>query len=201
MFCEINELNHFVSDAPFASEPSASITPHTAPDGTTPDGMRKARFAGVWDEAAGAWVGGSWVDEEAAELAAEQFAAAVTRKMDEIRTTMDAALATGFTCTNGITMDATDEDARKLDAGSRLAARLGQAIMDVRDHHNVRHPGIPLDEVDTMVNDLGLNWLDKWNQKCYLQEAVTAIASRTELDPTDPDYLDPATATEALKAI
>ena len=189
-FIEINNYGYFICDAPHASGDEPNVRPHAAPDGTTPDGMRKARY-----------VNDSWVDEEAAGLAAEQFAVAVTRKMDEIRTAMDTALASGFTCTNGITMDATDEDARKLDAGSRLAARLGQATMDVRDHHNVRHPGIPLDDVDTMVNDLGLNWLEKWNQKCDLQEAVTAIAARTELDPTDPDYLDPATATEALKVI
>lgn len=166
------------------------MRPHTAPDGTTPDGMRKARY-----------FNDSWIDEEAAALAAEQFAAAVTRKMDEIRTAMDAALATGYTCSNGITMDATDADIRKLEDGHRRAPYRNATTMDIRDYLNIRQPGISLADVEVMVNELDENWLEKWNQKCDLQEAVAAIAARTELDPADPDYLDHSAAIEALQGI
>lgn len=57
MFCEIDELGYFISDAPLASEESALVVPHNATDGTKPDGMRKAK-----------WTGASWIDEEAAQL-------------------------------------------------------------------------------------------------------------------------------------
>ena len=167
-----------------------------------PEGMHTPRLLENWRELLDMDPDAQvWEEANPAQRDADLFAAVVTRKMDEIRTAMDAALATGFTCTNGITMDATDEDARKLDAGSRLTARLGQATMDVRDHHNVRHPGIPLDEVDIMVNELGLNWLEKWNQKCGLQESVTAIVARTALPPTDANYLGHTDAMAELELI
>jgi len=71
MFCKIDALQYFIYDAPHVSEPSANIAPYTASDDTKPDGMRKARFTGTWDDAAGEWIGGSWVDEEAAQLEAD----------------------------------------------------------------------------------------------------------------------------------
>jgi len=70
-FIEIDSNGYRVCDAPFASAPTATIAPHIASDSTKPDGMRKARFTGTWDDASGEWTGGSWVDEEAAQLEAE----------------------------------------------------------------------------------------------------------------------------------
>ncbi len=201
MFCEVDENDYFICDAPHASRDEPNVRPYTALDGTKPDGMRKARWTGALSEDAGEWIGGSWVDEEAAELAAEQFAAAMAHKMDEIRSAMDATLAAGFTCDNGITMDATDADIRKLEDGCRRAPYRNATTMDIRDYHNARHSGTPLADVEVMVNELDMNWLGKWNHKCDLQEAVTAIAARTELAPADLDYLDHSAAIETLKGI
>lgn len=68
-FIEIDNNGYFLCDAPGASEPTATAAPHAAQDGTTPDGMRKPRWTGTWDGEI--WNGGSWVDDEAASLAAD----------------------------------------------------------------------------------------------------------------------------------
>lgn len=57
-------------DAPGVSEPSSIHAPYQAPDNTTPEAMRKAKWLGTWNEKLNTWENGSWVDEEAAELAA-----------------------------------------------------------------------------------------------------------------------------------
>lgn len=70
MNCSIDINGFFLGDAP-GIEQSILCAPHTAPDGTKPDGMRKAKWLGTWNTQTESWDGGSWVDEEGAALAAE----------------------------------------------------------------------------------------------------------------------------------
>lgn len=72
-YIDIDSNNYFLCDNPSADESGQFVVPHAAPDSTVPDGMRKPRWTGTWDAATEEWVGGSWVDEEAAELEAELF--------------------------------------------------------------------------------------------------------------------------------
>lgn len=59
-YIEIDASGYRLCDAPHASGDELNIAPHIAGDLTTPDGMRKARY-----------LNGSWIDEEAAQLAAD----------------------------------------------------------------------------------------------------------------------------------
>lgn len=81
-FVKIDSDGFFVSDAPFARAENSSTVPHTATDGTKPDGMYKAQY-----------VGGSWVDTAAPTatetLQAKREAAVLTRR--EFFLAIDAA--------------------------------------------------------------------------------------------------------------
>lgn len=105
-------------------------------------------------------------------------------KKIEITLAMDSALSTGYTCTNGITMQAERAHVTMLDEGYRLATRLGSSTMDIRDKNNVRHMATPIADVDAMINELGTNWLTQWTKKCTLQEQVDAIVADTNKTDT-----------------
>jgi hypothetical protein len=172
---DVNMTDIFVTNAP--PVPDDMHTPRLSLDGTR------------WEEA----------DPIAA--AEKLLSELVENKLSAISNSMDVALATGHTCANGITMDATDADVRKLDDGTRLATRLGLATMDIRDANNVRHLSIPVTDVEAMVTELGLNWTTQWSKKCGLQESVADIVARTQLLTTDPNYLDHTAAGIAIQAI
>lgn len=76
-FIEIDVNGYRICDAPNASGDEPNIAPHIAADLTTPDGMRKARY-----------LNGSWIDEEAAQLAADLAA----QKLDDIENAIDALI-------------------------------------------------------------------------------------------------------------
>jgi len=60
MRIKIDSAGYFLHDAPGADADTPETAPHMAADGTTPDGMRRARY-----------VLNSWTDEGASELAAD----------------------------------------------------------------------------------------------------------------------------------
>jgi hypothetical protein len=133
-----------------------------------PDGMYAPRLS---------LDGTGWEEANPTAAADKLLSELVESKLSAISNSMDAALSAGFTCANGITMDATDADVRKLDDGTRLATRLGMATMDIRDANNVRHLGMPVTDVEAMVAELGVNWMTQWSTKCSLQESIMSIAN------------------------
>lgn len=103
------------------------------------------------------------------------------RKKAEMQAALDAVLAPGYTCSNGITMNAYEYDARKLDDGSRLNARNGLTTLKVRDFHNARHD-LPLADVDQMVNELGANYQTLLQRYWDCDDAIAAATTAEEVE-------------------
>ncbi|RMG28678.1 MAG: hypothetical protein D6732_18465, partial [Methanobacteriota archaeon] len=94
------------------------------------------------------------------------------QKEAEIKAAFNTALASGYTCTNGITMNARLEDVLKLKAGYDLAMKLNQTTMDIRDYNNVTHSAVPIADVDVMITELGTNYQTLWTKKNTLLDKM-----------------------------
>ncbi len=101
-------------------------------------------------------------------------------KKQQIKQAFQNSFNNGYTCSNGITMDCKLEDIDKLDKGLRLAQKLNQAQMVVRDFYNQEHELI-IDEVDNMLTELGINWQTQWQKKIQLQKQVDEAQTIEEI--------------------
>ena len=117
----------------------------------------KTQHGGNWGDPAQF----KWVETPASRL----LDLAKTSKEEELKDAFTQSLASGFTCTNGITMDATMEAITKLESGYNLAVRLAATTMDIRDFSNATHANTPIADVDTMITELGSNYLAQWTNK------------------------------------
>lgn len=101
---------------------------------------------------------------------------------EKTKAAFNTALAVGFTCSNGIKMDADRERVQRLDDGTRLAKRLGQTTMNVRDFNNVTQPNVPVADVEKMVDELGANYLAQLEKKWALQDQIEAATTIAEVE-------------------
>jgi len=102
-------------------------------------------------------------------------------KIEEIKSAFDYFIKNGFTCSNGITMDADFIDIQKLKAGYELALDLGLKTIIVGDYYNKDHE-VPIEEVKKMLVELGLNYSTLWNKKITLRKKAKKAVSLEELD-------------------
>ena len=86
-------------------------------------------------------------------------------KEAELKNAFIQSLLSGFTCANGITMDASLGAITKLESGYNLAVRLAATTMDIRDFNNTTHTNTPIADVDAMITELGSNYLAQWTNK------------------------------------
>ena len=105
------------------------------------------------------------------------LAEAKANKKAEIKSAMATQLSNGFTTQGGITMDATAADIRLLDDGMRLAQRLSQTAMDIRDYGNTVHIGQTIADVETMVNELAINYQQALAKKWAIEAQIDAAAT------------------------
>jgi len=89
------------------------------------------------------------------------------------------AFINGYTCTNGITMDATLEKVQTLKAGHDFAILTGVTAMDIRDFNNVTHAGVLVNDVLVMLQELGQNYLTMWSRKNIAVDAIAACTTAT----------------------
>lgn len=82
-YIEIDNNGYFICDYPGATGDEPNAAPHTAANGTIPDGMRKARY-----------INDSWVDEEAESLAADLAVQALKSLERALETHMDSVAQT-----------------------------------------------------------------------------------------------------------
>jgi hypothetical protein len=102
--------------------------------------------------------------------------------VERIRKDFEAALAAGYTCANGITMDAELEKVSMLKMGMELAQRNNQVNMYLVDYGNTLHPEIPVADVNTMLTELGINYATQHRKKNDLRTAIMAAESMAGLD-------------------
>lgn len=113
----------------------------------------------------------------------------VERKKTELTHAMRLELSNGFKCFNGIVMQSEQEHVDKLTQGLNIAKSIGKDTMNIRDINNDMHMDTPVSDVESMVNELSLNWYSIWDKKCSLHDMVTSIAK-------DPDKTDMEKAVE-----
>lgn len=175
--CRITSSGMFVEDVLGATEEEIYEDPLLVL-GPAPDGF----YHPCWVFTTEKWVEG---DPDAASKRLEK---AVAEKKAALKQTMHELVAVGYTCANGIHMQAHQQDAASLDDGVRLAQRTGAVTIEVRDMINVRHT-LPVDDADAMVTEMASNWYGIWQRKNAREEAVDALVARTKLAVDDPNYL------------
>jgi len=106
---------------------------------------------------------------------------AKVRRVVELTGDFERSFAGGFTCSNGITMDATKEHITQLDDGYRLVLRGGGATLQIRDFNNVNHT-LALTDVDTMIIELGQNWQTQLYRLWAAKDAVKAATTIADVD-------------------
>ena len=103
-------------------------------------------------------------------------------KIAEIKQAFTRTLQEGFICSNGIKMDAELNDIITLKAGYDLALSLNQATILITDYDNVDHPDVALEDVFTMVQELGINYETLRTKKNTLRAQVNAATTQEELE-------------------
>jgi len=117
-----------------------------------------------------------WIDAPDArviELKAEN-------KITLIKQEHEASLASHFTTTLGITMQATFESIQMLKAGYDLAVLLSQTTMDITDANNVEHVATPIADVNTILIELGTNYATLRAAKNTRRTVVVATVASTK---------------------
>jgi len=119
-----------------------------------------------------------WRDAPSARL----LEVAKDAKTQEIRNSFETSLFKGFTCTNGIKMDANLQSIQTLNAGYDLSVKLSNTTMDIRDFSNVTHTTVALVDVDTMIQELGTNWQTQWANK---NTKIDLIAAKVKVSTVE----------------
>lgn len=107
---------------------------------------------------------------------------AKTSKTAEIGCSFNASLAAGFTCSNGITMDALADHISLLRMGYDLAQRSGATSMYVVDYYNRKIDNVPISEVDAMILELGENFKTLHEKKNNLRMLVITAQTIEEVN-------------------
>jgi len=103
-------------------------------------------------------------------------------KKSELTTAFRAQLSQGYVCpTSNIKMNATLEDIDKLQKGYDLEVKLGSSEMTIRDYNNDYH-NLSLQDVETMLTELGQNYKNQLAKLWKLKDKVEAATSVEELD-------------------
>jgi len=122
------------------------------------------------------------VGNEPIELVNQLFKEAIAIKISEIKQSFITATKSGFTCTNGITMDADLTSIQTLKSGYDLAVKLGATTMDITDYNNIDHLALPIANVDTMLTELGVNYNTIRVKKNTLKKQAESAKTQAELD-------------------
>lgn len=115
-------------------------------------------------------------------IIAPTFEQLQTAKVSDIKQSFTTATKAGYACTNGITMDADINDIIMLKVGYDLVVSLGGATMSITDYNNVDHLDIPIEDVFTMVQELGVNYETLRTKKNTLRTQVNEATSPSDLD-------------------
>jgi len=115
-------------------------------------------------------------------MIAPTFEQVKEQKKSEIKTAFNNALKAGFVCSNGIKMDADINDISKLKAGFDLATTINATTLDVRDYDDITHYNLTLDEVNTMIVELGVNYQTLLKKKWDLEAQVNNAKTTAELE-------------------
>jgi len=102
-------------------------------------------------------------------------------KHTEIKNTFNKKLSAGFTCSNGITMDAIIDKVQLLKNGYDLSVKLGLTTMGIRDFYNTVHPGTATTDVATMIDELGVNYQTMLSTKWSYDDAIDACTTITDV--------------------
>lgn len=113
---------------------------------------------------------------------ADALAAAKRAKADDIGRWMSQKLTEGYTCSNGIKMNADIVDIQRLKSASELAARLGETNMTLVGRENQIHPDVPLSEIDSMLIELGVYYREIYFEKQRLRQQALNAGSPGDLD-------------------
>ena len=121
-------------------------------------------------------------EEEYQQAIAPTFEQLQEQKIAEIKSAFNQVVTSGFTCSNGITMNSNIDDIDKLQKGYDLAVKNGLAAIDIRGFNNITHTAIALSDVDTMLLELGNNYAALLKHKWDLIDAANAAITQAELD-------------------
>ena len=103
-------------------------------------------------------------------------------KVSEIKQAFTTATKAGFTCSNNITMDADLQDIIALKAGYDLEVSFSSTTIDITDYSNKDHLGVAIDDVFTMIQELGANYKTLRAKKNTLRELVNTATTQSDLD-------------------
>ena len=95
-----------------------------------------------------------------------------------IKNKFETLLTNGFVTTSTIKMDL---DTTLLKRGYDLAVSLSETTMDIRDFDNITHTGITIANVQTMLQELLIEYRRLWNQKVLLQSNTDALTTITDV--------------------
>ena len=122
------------------------------------------------------------VGNEPIELVNQWFKEAIAIKISEIKQSFTTATKSGYTCTNGITMDADLTSIQTLKSGYDLSVKLGATTMDITDYNNIDHLALPIADVDTMLTELGVNYNTLRVKKNTLKKQAESATTQAKLD-------------------
>ena len=99
-------------------------------------------------------------------------------QIENIESAFEEEINSGYVCSNGIKMHTTFDDIQKLKAGLELMQKLNQTESYIADYDDVLHQ-VSIDELDNMLIELGVNYLNLWRKK---GELITQIKQVNTLD-------------------
>ncbi len=123
-----------------------------------------------------------WVEVAQADVSNAVFKINQSAKINDIKQAFTTATKSGFTCTNGITMDADLTSIQTLKSGYDLSVKLGATTMDITDYNNIDHLALPIANVDTMLTELGVNYNTLRVKKNTLKKQAESAKTQAELD-------------------
>ena len=100
-------------------------------------------------------IDGTWYEKWIAENVSIDTARKI--KTQELSLATFNTLNIGFTCMNGIMMDAEQESVDRFEKGVELALKLGEPTMYIIDFNNFKHVGIELAVAEDMIKELSVN--------------------------------------------
>jgi hypothetical protein len=115
-------------------------------------------------------------------IIAPAFKEIQTQRLSYIKQSFNASLSQGYTCSNGVIMDADMSSISMLNSGYTLAVSAGATTMDIRDYNNVVHNVVAIADVKQMLLELGANFQAQLAKKWQLEEQVNAATTQAQLD-------------------
>ena len=107
------------------------------------------------------------------------------RKIKNLKSYINTEILKGYTTSNGIKMDSTEQSINRFESGYKIANNAGKSTMDVVDYNNEIHQDVDLTTVNTMISELAQYHQSWYWHKQDKRQAIQVATNQTELEAID----------------